>query len=755
MGDTGPGRRRSVDVGGLALALSDQGRGHGWGGWDETENGETRYAEVLIDVRAHTETIVNQEPDQLPSFTALQEDTRARLIGSLGSWHFEPHKLPEEEVVACSYILFEALFRIEGMLDVVGVPLSRIAIFLQHLCQLYRQGNTYHNFQHALDVFQAIYYFLFSAGMVPSVSILLQSDARMWERNRENSDPLMSCLTNGDLFALYIAAVGHDVGHPGLTNAFMRNAKTPLSVVYDDKSVLEQMHYSLLLRTMRHHNLGFLLDRPHLGASFRQMLLGSVLATDMGVHYDFMAQFRNLINGADVCSLQRRVLVCQALIKCADISNPSRPYLVSQHWAAALESEWSSQLLLEKHLQLPASVKPSDSRLAEAGGQIWFITTFARPLFELVAEGVPRMEEFAHQCRENLALWEARCVELAAEANPPETTPGLPLAWPSQLPRDFLTAFPPALPESFRDDHLSSYYSASDARSFDSHSLSSGSSSSPTHYESCESSLPSPTLSPIDPPLNSLAALLPRLEITASLTASRPSSVASVSACSITHEATAAIRAAYKASVRKKKSFHRSSWNPSPATASTLAFAHSPLSPSPLAQSAGDAPMSPPSSASPSTATLSPSPLTPESAASHTRPVTLLQASCVSASTRYLYYAVPPRPFGPPVSFVPLLTAPPVSSPHAPLRFPGPRMRFDSMDSIACARRLALGHYVTASPMQSTTATTYIARPCRVVRRLLGFLVKIFRNILASLLTAPPVWWRREGRLLPIYTLNV
>jgi hypothetical protein len=30
-------RRRSVDVGGLSLALGSQGRGQGWVGWDESE----------------------------------------------------------------------------------------------------------------------------------------------------------------------------------------------------------------------------------------------------------------------------------------------------------------------------------------------------------------------------------------------------------------------------------------------------------------------------------------------------------------------------------------------------------------------------------------------------------------------------------------------------------------------------------------------------------------------------------------------
>jgi hypothetical protein len=42
------GRRRSVDVGGLALALENQGLGHGWGGWEEGEQGGTRYAVFFI-----------------------------------------------------------------------------------------------------------------------------------------------------------------------------------------------------------------------------------------------------------------------------------------------------------------------------------------------------------------------------------------------------------------------------------------------------------------------------------------------------------------------------------------------------------------------------------------------------------------------------------------------------------------------------------------------------------------------------------
>ena len=184
-----------------------------------------------------------------------------------------------------------------------------------------------------------------------------------------------------------------------------------MAEVYDDKSVLEQMHYALMTSIMRTTGLAVLLDRPVSGQSFRKMMNMIVIATDMGVHAEFMERFQKMIDGAVEDELQRRVLVCQAIIKCADISNPvcqetpatrvhsscdahaiyqSRPYIVSQDWAAALESEWASQQLLEQHLHLPTSVRPASDDLSEVNTQLFFIKTFARPLFELTAKGIPR-----------------------------------------------------------------------------------------------------------------------------------------------------------------------------------------------------------------------------------------------------------------------------------------------------------------------------------------------------------------------------
>jgi hypothetical protein len=101
------------------------------------------------------------------------------------------------------------------------VYLGQISPFLCHLRHIYRNQNSYHNFEHALDVLQATHTFLTTAGVVPPVSILKEGDDRMWRPDKFDKDSLASSLGAEDVFMLYVAAIGHDVGHPGFTNVFM------------------------------------------------------------------------------------------------------------------------------------------------------------------------------------------------------------------------------------------------------------------------------------------------------------------------------------------------------------------------------------------------------------------------------------------------------------------------------------------------------------------------------------------------------
>ncbi|THV04194.1 HD-domain/PDEase-like protein [Dendrothele bispora CBS 962.96] len=360
-------RPRSADIGGLLLATAGSGHGGGWLGHGQELDplSGTYFAELLSDMYNETMHAV-QEPQESLSFISepmeIPREMREKLVQALDEWEFEPHKLQDEdEVIGCTMILFEALFRIQGMREDVGITLDQIYPLIHHLRLIYRRETSYHNFEHALDVLQASYIFLRQAGIVPSVRIVLEDDqTQLWRREQRTG--LISCLQNSDIFVLYIAAIGHDVAHPGITNGFMKNASAPLSQVYDDKSPLENLHCSVLLRVMRHHKLGNLLDEsplakqqrrqsdyikdkqdqdeenslgtPNCGKctkSIRKLLYETVLATDMSVHQGWMIKFRGMLDDIrrsggveekdehkddeDEENWKRRVLTCQAIIK--------------------------------------------------------------------------------------------------------------------------------------------------------------------------------------------------------------------------------------------------------------------------------------------------------------------------------------------------------------------------------------------------------------------------------------------------------
>lgn len=148
-------------------------------------------------------------------------NTRTRLINSLSSWQFEPYRFAPDELLLCTVLIFESLLTLPNLpssLSSLSVE-TQLIPFLSQLRTLYRNSNRYHSFVHAVDVLQGIYYFLTRAGVVPP---LWQGKGQMWHRtDREQEGSLTYLLGDGDVFLLCLAAIGHDVGHPGNSNAFL------------------------------------------------------------------------------------------------------------------------------------------------------------------------------------------------------------------------------------------------------------------------------------------------------------------------------------------------------------------------------------------------------------------------------------------------------------------------------------------------------------------------------------------------------
>jgi 3',5'-cyclic-nucleotide phosphodiesterase len=179
----------------------------------------------------------------------------------------------------------------------------------------------YHNFRHAVDVLQSVFYFLTQIGSVPPYP----SGSEPAPLSGKKS-PIAKLIGPFEALTLLISAIGHDVGHPGVNNMFLVKLNAPLAQLYNDQSVLEAFHcaaYSQILR--RHWPVAFQ-DK-----AIRKLMISTILATDMGVHSDYMQQLGNLqskihesgtTDGWSPKDIDwARTLACGLLIKCADISN--------------------------------------------------------------------------------------------------------------------------------------------------------------------------------------------------------------------------------------------------------------------------------------------------------------------------------------------------------------------------------------------------------------------------------------------------
>ena len=290
----------------------------------------------------------------------MSPSQRAKLVDSLASWNFKPHQLEEGDLYRAACVMFEGILCTKGIAD-LDLDWEDVRRLLFAIRAIYHAPNPYHNYIHAIDVLQAIYSFLIVIGVVPPFSYLrtLTPETPVWTPPNEKKLASLGLgtyrarqvLRPQDVFALLIGAMGHDAGHPGLSNAFMvsqldlatrdsadrqKNAKTPLSQVYDDKSSLENMHCMLVVQLLRKHNFGFLLgpmsakDKAYPARvawdrkGFRKVLYSSVLSTDMSLHFAWIQRLKEFGESLDQPgdADEDRVMFCQALIKCADISNP-------------------------------------------------------------------------------------------------------------------------------------------------------------------------------------------------------------------------------------------------------------------------------------------------------------------------------------------------------------------------------------------------------------------------------------------------
>ncbi|KAL8782474.1 MAG: hypothetical protein Q9213_005343 [Squamulea squamosa] len=349
--------------------------------------------------------------EEIPASADQNEDSE--LAEAFTSWNFSAHELSEDQLVHAAFLMIQhALSMTE--LEQWRISAADLKSFLFASRAAYNSFVHYHNFRHVVDVMQAIFYFLLCLGTLPPYP----------SKHPSSSAPMPSSvslirmlLQPFDALTLLVSAIGHDVGHPGVNNAFLVALNAPLAQLYNDKSVLESFHcaaYSQILR--RYWKSVF----EH--TAMRGLMISSILATDMGLHFKYMADLSNLQDkvkhekSTEGWSQQTideyRTLTCGLLIKCADISNVARPFNIAAKWADILQLEFANQGTMENELGMATTLFGGPPELGNvtklANSQNGFMNIFAFPLFGAISDVLPPMSFAVEEMRTNQNIWQTK-----------------------------------------------------------------------------------------------------------------------------------------------------------------------------------------------------------------------------------------------------------------------------------------------------------------------------------------------------------
>lgn len=277
---------------------------------------------------------------------------------------------------------------------------TKLEKFVHAVEQEYKT-NPFHNFSHATDVLHGV--------------------ARMMRMVQSEN-----FLTELEHFSLLIAAIGHDIGHPGVNNGFLSEVGHELALQYNDLSPLENMHVSKLYSILvnQETNVFANLSKEQYKEA-RRYCIETILHTDMMGHQAMVKElqmffqmnseiFTNGVMGEAQIEVfskaETKMLVMDTFLHSADVSNPCRIWEVSQAWAMCVLEEFFSQGDQEKSLGVPVQFLNDRDKLNRPNSQIGFLEFMIAPFFAAQIKIFNTLHEYGDNLAQNLLMWESMWV---------------------------------------------------------------------------------------------------------------------------------------------------------------------------------------------------------------------------------------------------------------------------------------------------------------------------------------------------------
>ncbi|CAK7218311.1 3',5'-cyclic-nucleotide phosphodiesterase [Sporothrix eucalyptigena] len=407
-----------------ALLELRRGRKRSWVGI--TDNRPFAYLRETMVASLMRRICQMEEGDELPVDAVRISVTPRRkqiVASSIGNWHFSAHDFDDDELIEASALMFKHALSMPELAE-WRIPTDELICFLVACRAAYNSFVPYHNFRHVVDVLQATFNFLVNIGALPPYPASLAHTSSSPKKSPPSAQksPMASLIRPFEALTLLITAIGHDVGHPGVNNGFLIVLNTPLAQLYNDRSVLESFHCAAYSQILRRYWPSAFND-----SKMRNLMTSSILATDMGLHFDYMKKLgntqeklaeNNTTDGWNGRMFEdQTALACALLIKCADISNVARRHDAALQWMHILSDEFSRQALMEGQLSIKSSLvsQPKKDNISLFRAQLGFMNMFAIPLFQGIASIMPAMQYCVDELEINKAMFERGIIEETAK----------------------------------------------------------------------------------------------------------------------------------------------------------------------------------------------------------------------------------------------------------------------------------------------------------------------------------------------------
>ncbi|XP_063983222.1 uncharacterized protein LOC135165656 isoform X4 [Diachasmimorpha longicaudata] len=298
---------------------------------------------------------LNQEPGLLDDIFHGQVQC---ILQRAGHWRFNAFTLETVSGGRSLPVMCVHLFQWYGLLQQFNLDVVRVWKLFALIEEGYHSTNPYHNSIHATDVTQAMHCFL-----------------------QENK--IRKNLSGLEIMASLIAAVTHDLDHPGVNQPFLVATSNHLATLYENTSVLENHHWRSAIACLLESGISEQLS-PEIRPELQRYISSLILATDITRQQEFLTRFRTYLdtNSLDMERAEDRHFILQISLKCADISNPCRPWDISRKWAYKVCEEFFRQGDYERQLNLPVTPLCDRSSISIPKIQVGFFEFVVTPLYE-------------------------------------------------------------------------------------------------------------------------------------------------------------------------------------------------------------------------------------------------------------------------------------------------------------------------------------------------------------------------------------